>query len=229
MRSSDDPTVAITDRGLIVTRHSPAATTVSYTISNKPRNRTAGTFLLSFCRFAFLLFLYSTCAHRIWIFKSWTLSLPFHASVYIEEQVVVSLPYSTYTFSHEILICVAAFLFLLSFLYRGYSEDSILVLHDFGIEVKSTGSMLFSTSSQFIPLELIQDVVINEGFRGFEVVYYLAVVVKNRGRLLVVFPNLLPKRHEIEYIWRDIRHCLYQTQVSMSMDSDVYAKYEVIS
>ncbi|KAK7203369.1 GPI-GlcNAc transferase complex, PIG-H component-domain-containing protein [Myxozyma melibiosi] len=219
--------VVTTEGGLTVTRDAPAPTTVSYTITNQTRGRSAGALLVRAYRLACLVFFLGACAHSLSRFRSAVVGLPFGVTVQVYDRVQVTVASSTYSFPNYLLVILAICLFCSSYIYRGYAQDSILVMHDFGIELKSAGAMRFSSSSQFIPIELIQDIVINEGFRGFEVIYYLAVIVKGRGRLLVIFPNTLPKRNEVEYIWRDIRRCMYQTRVSMSVDKDVYAKYEV--
>lgn len=57
-------------------------------------------------------------------------------------------------------------------------------------------------------MEKIQDVFVNEAFRGFEVRYLLVVVVEGEGELVVVFPRLLPGRRIVEVVWRGVRGCL---------------------
>lgn len=57
-------------------------------------------------------------------------------------------------------------------------------------------------------MEKIQDVFVNEAFRGFEVRYLLVVVVEGEGELVVVFPRLLPGRAIVEVVWRGVRGCL---------------------
>jgi hypothetical protein len=47
-----------------------------------------------------------------------------------------------------------------------------------------------STHSRFIPASQIDDVFIHEGFKGFQVRHYLAVVVHGEEQLEVVFPVL---------------------------------------
>ena len=57
-------------------------------------------------------------------------------------------------------------------------------------------------------MEKMQDVFVNEAFRGFEVRYLLVVVVEGEGGLEVVFPRLLPGREVVEVVWRGVRGCL---------------------
>lgn len=50
----------------------------------------------------------------------------------------------------------------------------------------------------------------NEAFRGFEVRYYLVVVVEGEEAVVVVFPRLLPRRDIVERVWRGCRACLFE-------------------
>ncbi|OIW27268.1 hypothetical protein CONLIGDRAFT_421466 [Coniochaeta ligniaria NRRL 30616] len=102
--------------------------------------------------------------------------------------------------------CLAA---LYLCLHRVHTTESLLVLRGLGIQTSSTGgTVLTGTSTRFIPTEKICDVLINEAFRGFEVRYYLVVVVDGEEDLVVVFPRLLPGRKIVEAVWRGVRGCL---------------------
>jgi phosphatidylinositol glycan class H protein len=104
--------------------------------------------------------------------------------------------------------CLAA---LYLCLHRIHTTESLLVLRGLGIQTSSTsGTFLTGTSTRFIPTEKICDVLINEAFRGFEVRYYLIVVVDGEEDLVVVFPRLLPGRKIVEAVWRGVRGCLYE-------------------
>jgi phosphatidylinositol glycan class H protein len=52
-------------------------------------------------------------------------------------------------------------------------------------------------------------VFIHEAFKGFEVRFYLAVVVKGEVDVVVVFPRLRPRRAILEDVWRGTRACLF--------------------
>ncbi|KAH8907040.1 hypothetical protein BR93DRAFT_927895 [Coniochaeta sp. PMI_546] len=96
-------------------------------------------------------------------------------------------------------------------LHRIHTTESLLVLRGLGIQTSSTGgTFLTGTSTRFIPTEKICDVLINEAFRGFEVRYYLIVVVDGEEDLVVVFPRLLPGRKIVEAVWRGVRGCLHE-------------------
>lgn len=69
------------------------------------------------------------------------------------------------------------------------TEESLLVIRGFGIQTSTSSSTYLSTAStRFIPTTQIQDIVIHEAFKGFEVRFYLAVIVEGEPDALVVFP-----------------------------------------
>lgn len=74
-------------------------------------------------------------------------------------------------------------------LRRSYSSESLLVIRGLGVQTTaSSSSYLWSGSTRFIPTAKLQDVWIHEAFRGFEVRYYLCVVVEGEEGVVVVFP-----------------------------------------
>ena len=52
----------------------------------------------------------------------------------------------------------------------------------------SSPSYLSTASTRFIPTSVIQDIFIHEAFKGFEVKFYLAIVVEGEEDVVVVFP-----------------------------------------
>lgn len=64
-------------------------------------------------------------------------------------------------------------------------------------------------TTRFIPTTSIQDIFIHEAFKGFEVRFYLAIVVKGEEDVVVVFPRLLPRREILEDVWRGAKKTLY--------------------
>lgn len=114
------------------------------------------------------------------------------------------------------------------------AEESLLVIRGLGIQTSSSSATYLSkTARRFIPTTQIQDIVIHEAFKGFEVRFYLAVIVEGEPNVVVVFPvsmlvrlflpevchllidmlqKLLPRRAILEEVWRGSRHCLYDTK-----------------
>ncbi|KAH6672990.1 GPI-GlcNAc transferase complex, PIG-H component-domain-containing protein [Halenospora varia] len=96
-------------------------------------------------------------------------------------------------------------------LSRPHTTESLLVLRGLGIQTSSSSSTyLSSDTTRFIPTEKIQDILVNEAFRGFEVRYYLGVVVEGEREVVIVFPGLLPRREIVEGVWRGVRGCLWE-------------------
>jgi phosphatidylinositol glycan class H protein len=88
-------------------------------------------------------------------------------------------------------------------------EESLTVLRGLGLQTSTTSSLyVHAPTTRFIPTTSIQDIFIHEGFKGFEVRFYLAVVVKGEEDV-VVFPGLMPRRAILEEVWRGARTCLY--------------------
>ena len=76
------------------------------------------------------------------------------------------------------------------FLEADYTtEESLLVLRGLGVQVTSSAPTYLSTSAtRFIPTTSIQDILIHEAFKGFEVRFYLHIVVEGEEDVVVVFP-----------------------------------------
>jgi len=95
-----------------------------------------------------------------------------------------------------------------------HTSESLLVLRGLGIQTSTPSGFPWGSwrpATRFIPTEKIRDVLINEAFRGFEVRYYLVVVVEGEEDVIVVFPRLLPRRKIVEAVWRGVRGCLNET------------------
>ncbi|EAS32480.2 phosphatidylinositol glycan, class H [Coccidioides immitis RS] len=94
---------------------------------------------------------------------------------------------------------------------KGYTEESLLVIRGLGVQTSTSSATYFmSATTRFIPTTQIQDIVIHEAFKGFEVRFYLAIIVEAEAEVVVVFPNLLPRRNILEEVWKGVRKCLYK-------------------
>lgn len=72
------------------------------------------------------------------------------------------------------------------------AEESLMVIRGLGIQTSTSSSMYWSSAAtRFIPTTQIQDIVIHEAFRGFEVRFYLAVIVEGESSVVVVFPVVI--------------------------------------
>ncbi|KND94364.1 hypothetical protein TOPH_01274 [Tolypocladium ophioglossoides CBS 100239] len=109
-----------------------------------------------------------------------------------------------------VLLPAAAGVFYLLGL-RVHAHESLLVLRGLGVQTTESPKTYFAgAATRFIPTEKIQDIFVNEAFRGLEVRYYLVVVVEGEDDVVVVFPGLLLRRRIVETVWRGARECLYE-------------------
>ncbi|KAG4301592.1 hypothetical protein PCANB_001687 [Pneumocystis canis] len=100
---------------------------------------------------------------------------------------------------------IAVLLYIICrFMYPKPSSESLLVLHNLGLQV-TLHYFLLPSRTRFIPLSEILDVVIHEGFIGLEVRYYLALIIRNEDTLQVIFENLLPRRKFLEIVYKEIQ------------------------
>jgi phosphatidylinositol glycan class H protein len=96
-------------------------------------------------------------------------------------------------------------------LRRNYTEESLTILRGLGVQTSTISSTYLQTpTTRFIPTTNIQDIFIHEAFKGFEVRFYLMIVVEGEDEVVVVFPNLLPRRSVLEVVWRGVRGGLWE-------------------
>jgi phosphatidylinositol glycan class H protein len=96
---------------------------------------------------------------------------------------------------------------------NNWAEESLTVLSGLGIQTSTASSTYLQTpTTRFIPTTSIQDIFIYEAFKGFEVRFYLAIVVEGEADVVVVYPSLLPKRAILEEVWRGTRKCLWDSK-----------------
>ncbi|KAG2209496.1 hypothetical protein INT47_008340 [Mucor saturninus] len=71
-------------------------------------------------------------------------------------------------------------------------QESILAIRDVGIQVKTVywGG---SSVSRFINRSTIEGVIINEAISFWQIKSYMAILVKDEEKMVVVFEHLLPK------------------------------------
>lgn len=88
------------------------------------------------------------------------------------------------------------------FYANDYIEESLLVLRGMGIQTSTSSATYWSSAStRFIPTTQIQDIVIHEAFKAFEVRFYLAIIVEGEPDVVVVFPVCTHFRSEyIQYV-----------------------------
>ncbi|KAH3685382.1 hypothetical protein WICPIJ_003667 [Wickerhamomyces pijperi] len=85
--------------------------------------------------------------------------------------------------------------------------EYVTVIPNVGIQLKQTSGLFITTQNQldFIPSSQVIDVVINEGFKGLLVVYYLAIMVRDRTKLSIVLPGAKVTIDDYITIRKDMR------------------------
>ncbi|KAI0441008.1 GPI-GlcNAc transferase complex, PIG-H component-domain-containing protein [Xylaria telfairii] len=171
-----------------------------------------------------LLFLYATWAQTPYFAASSSSSVPQRLLSRILASplgVLVSRSAALVAPRFAVPACLAA---LYALTRRLHVQESLLVLRGLGIQTSSSKDSLLAgrATTRFIPTEKILDVLINEAFRGFGVVYYLVVVVEGEPDVVVVFQRLLPRAADVERVWRGVRECLYEPKAGdgIRLDGD---------
>ncbi|KAK5019269.1 hypothetical protein LTR16_000458 [Cryomyces antarcticus] len=194
----------------------PTATTISFTVSTRSPKDTLTARLVHYLSIIVRVLLAIAVLLLSWTKWRLTFPLPPPQTASSIEVLFLSTPagqsaaYLTRLISWRWLSLVEA-LVLWTVLRKGYTKESLLVLRGLGIQTSTSSPTYLSTSTtRFIPTNMIQDIFIHEAFKGFEVRFYLAVVVEGEEEAVVVFPNVLPKRAILEEVWRGAKACLYE-------------------
>lgn len=220
---------------MLTVKH-PTPTTVRYTVSTRSPTRTFAAELTRLClgalRFTIGLFLLLVlfAKARVTLVESnrsqtWYLDELFAKGAlgHVATQVAEHLAWRWLIPSSAVI--------LWAIFRRGYTEESLLVIRGLGVQTSTSSPTYLSTSStRFIPTNVIQDIFIHEAFKGFEVKFYLAIVVEGEEDVVVVFPvssvgsdsiacadrpqNILPKREALEEVWRGTKACLYEPKAT---------------
>merc|ERR1719461_512461 len=96
---------------------------------------------------------------------------------------------------------------VLIFCVSSIDEERITILPTFGIEfahIWYTGQ----TQSEFIVWDEIDTVIINEGFRMFQVHYYLAILPTHQRKLYLPFKRMLPRLDILLPIYKEIKQLI---------------------
>lgn len=95
------------------------------------------------------------------------------------------------------------------------TEESLLVIRGLGIQTStSSNTYLSKATTRFIPTTQIQDIVIHEAFKGFEVRFYLAVIVEGEPNVVVVFPVGLSNQLQRAIILYNLSRISYRNEQS---------------
>lgn len=82
-------------------------------------------------------------------------------------------------------------------------DESLLVIRDLGVQTNCHSIVPWKSSSKLIPLDSIRDIFINEGFRKFDVCYYMGIAIESETEIHVVFPTLLPRHDVLQKVYKE--------------------------
>ncbi|KAF2873548.1 GPI-GlcNAc transferase complex, PIG-H component-domain-containing protein [Massariosphaeria phaeospora] len=193
----------------------PTPSTISYTVSTRPVPKTLPALLALYISVLVRIVVGALVAGTLWV--KWHVSSG-RATEWLGE-LFGSTSEAWLVRATEMLpwryLAPGSAVLLYMVLKRGYTEESLTLLRGLGLQTSTSSSTLLTTpSTRFIPSTNIQDIFIHEAFKGFEVRFYLAIVVKGEEDVVVVFPSLLPRRAILEEVWRGARACLYEGSIS---------------
>ncbi len=176
----------------------PSPTTVLYTVSTRSSLSTlsakALALLFILCRISIGLLVLTAL---LWEYRNYSRLSPTYAWAWLENAILTSPSGHLATLLSEhitqiwrLTICAAATWLVFR---KGYTEESLLVIRGLGVQTStSSPSYLWTSSTRFIPTSSMQDIFIHEAFKGFEVRFYLSIVVEGEEDVVVVFPVSLP-------------------------------------
>ncbi|KAL9552262.1 hypothetical protein MBANPS3_003875 [Mucor bainieri] len=102
---------------------------------------------------------------------------------------------------------------------KSVRQESILAIRDVGIQVKTTywGG---SSVTRFINRNKIDDVIINEGISFWQIKSYMAILVKDEDKMVVVFEHLLPRlRPVLLRAYQGTRTIIFTQKPNDALDS----------
>lgn len=166
----------------------PTPTTVSYTVSTRSKPRTLAAKLTNAISIllrltAGLLVLIAFLQEQQTLFQNTLYRLPpsLHSHLPVLPSILATLPPALRTGAYALVLWLV--------FRKGYTSESLLVVRGLGVQTATAGSsFLWGGSTRFIAASAVQDLFIHEAFRGFEVRFYLCIVVEGEEGVVVVFP-----------------------------------------
>lgn len=179
----------------------PTPTTVLYTVSTRAPKKTLTAHLLGYLLILLRVSIGLLVATVLLLeYRKSTLSLSnAKLLVWIENAILISpsghfaaLLADNISPIYRLVLCAGATWLIFR---KSYTEESLLVIRGLGVQTStSSPSYLWTSSTRFIPTSNIQDIFIHEAFKGFEVRFYLSIVVEAEEDVVVVFPVSLLRR-----------------------------------
>ncbi|KAF2133858.1 hypothetical protein P153DRAFT_392498 [Dothidotthia symphoricarpi CBS 119687] len=177
----------------------PTPATISYTVSTRPP-RTTVPALLSWTLNLLTRLLLGLCAlSLLWTKQRLAANHPAPLPAWLLSPKTRTRALALLATTPWRYLAPLALLVLVLVCRRPYTEESLTLLRGLGVQTSTTSATYLQTpTTRFIPSTQIQDIVIHEAFKGFEIRFYLAIVVQGERDVVVVFPGLLPRRRVLE-------------------------------
>ncbi|XP_033115915.1 phosphatidylinositol N-acetylglucosaminyltransferase subunit H-like isoform X2 [Anneissia japonica] len=110
----------------------------------------------------------------------------------------------------------ACILYILYILFCKVKDETIVLLPSIGIQLQKC-SAFGQHSTEFIPYDIVKDVVINEAISMYKVIYYLVVLVNSptsdsEESVIPVFTNSLPRLDILRVIYNICQEALHSHQ-----------------
>lgn len=92
--------------------------------------------------------------------------------------------------------------------------ESVTVFQDYGVQISHFNGYVvlprrwnekWFSKIVFYPRDKIVDVIINEGFEGSSVVFYLCLIVKGASKLTLLFPRTKPRLVDQKLIYQMLK------------------------
>jgi len=113
-----------------------------------------------------------------------------------------------------ILLCIWIALFVVSLWKKmgQVQKESLLLIHDLGIQVKRS-YVSGSVDRMFVERSRLRSVIINEGVGFSAVTYYLAFITSGDSELVLAFSALIPRIDHLVVIFHAARSIVFGEEV----------------
>jgi len=111
--------------------------------------------------------------------------------------------------SFLLLPSVLLTIYLLVKLFFGVKRETLLFNKQIGLQITTT-SFIGRTTTKFIHVDRIENLLINEGFHSQRVIYYLTLILRGddeKTSMLTLFPHLLPRLDFLKTFYQRFSLC----------------------
>ncbi|KAI0327170.1 hypothetical protein GY45DRAFT_1309203 [Cubamyces sp. BRFM 1775] len=123
---------------------------------------------------------------------------------------------------------IGAALVLLAYIHHRTTQllwESVVIIPSLGLQLETHrgfAGISLSASQRFVPWSSLEDFLINEGIRGWNIRYYLVVISRTQQAALkldVAFENILPKFPILLEVYHGVQDALRKEHGCQDIDS----------